>query len=58
MKRKAILVCLLAAMGTIQAQTPVTPSNNNYNSLYSNTTGSLTGKVIDKKTILPFLMFP
>ncbi|MFK7049018.1 TonB-dependent Receptor Plug Domain protein [Flavobacterium columnare] len=53
MKRKAILVCLLAAMGTIQAQTPVTPSNNNYNSLYSNTTGSLTGKVIDKKNNSP-----
>ncbi|QYS85581.1 TonB-dependent receptor [Flavobacterium oreochromis] len=52
MKRKAILVCLLAAMTTMQAQTPVVSTSNN-TAINTNTTGSITGKVIDKKNNSP-----
>ncbi|AEW85946.1 TonB-dependent outer membrane receptorprecursor [Flavobacterium columnare ATCC 49512] len=52
MKRKAILVCLLAAMACMQAQTPVVSTSNN-NTINANTTGSLSGKIIDKKNNSP-----
>ncbi|QYS90408.1 TonB-dependent receptor [Flavobacterium covae] len=52
MKRKAILVCLLAAMACMQAQTPIISTNSN-NTINANTTGSLSGKIIDKKNNSP-----
>ena len=51
MKKRAILVCLLAAMYNMQAQTSVAPTINA--ALNINATGTLTGKVIDKRTNEP-----
>jgi len=51
MKVKAIMLCLLASIASMQAQQSVSPTIST--AIKNETSGTLTGKVIDKKTNEP-----